>query len=75
MLGLIESAEFRCEDSSRIGVMYLGLLYRFFERNECCPDPGETEQDFLNSCFSDMARKLAAACVGKPGKKTKRKKT
>ena len=63
VLGKIESVEFRCEDSSRIGVMYLGLLYRFFERNECCPDPEDTEHDFLNTCFSDIMRKLATTCA------------
>lgn len=77
VLGKIESVEFRCEDSSQIGMMYLALLYRFFERNECCPDPEDTEHDFLNSCFSETARRLATVCVGKPGKKkkTRRKKT
>ena len=63
VLGKIESVEFRCEDSSRIGVMYLGLLYRFFERNECCPDPEDTEHDFLNTCFSYVLCKLATTCA------------
>lgn len=77
ILGKVEAVEFRCEDSSQVGMMYLALLYRFFERNECCPDPEDTEHDFLNSCFSETARRLATVCVGKPGnkKKTRRKKT
>ena len=77
ILGKVESVEFRCEDSSQVGMMYLALLYRFFERNECCPDPEDTEHDFLNSCFSETARRLATVCVGKQEKKkkTRRKKT
>ena len=71
----IDEVRFSCQDSDRVGVLYLTLLYRFFERNECCPDASDTEQFFLDDDNAlQTMRLLSATCRGDAGKRGKKRK-
>ena len=72
MLKKIHRITFQCEDGSTAGLMYLKLLYLFFERNQFCPDADETEHSFLNEEYEDFMNKITMTCrKTRKGKKKK----
>jgi len=64
-LSKIDEIRFQCEDSDSIGLLYLRLLYSFFERNRFCPDAASSEHSFIGSGFDDdFMTKLVTTCGG-----------
>lgn len=59
----VDSVRFQCEDGDSAAIMYLRLLYAFFERNMFCPDAGESEHGFVrNTPDDEFMSRLTATC-------------
>jgi len=64
-LSRIDGVRFQCEDSDPVGLLYLRLLYAFFERNRFCPDATSSEHSFVGAGSDDeFMTKLVTTCGG-----------
>lgn len=61
LLGKIDGIRFQCEDGDTAGIMYLKLLYAFFERNAFCPNADDSEHSFATPETDGFIERLVIA--------------
>ena len=70
VVDLVEDITFTTSDGDVSGMLYLRLLYLFFERNGCMPDATETEHAFVGDSFgSRFFNKLCTASWNPSGER------